>query len=86
MSQVQQLQMQLHQIANEAKQAAGGLAGFKQRFAQSSTQVEALIAGTTTGVDRDIAQILDTAGKAVDQAVESLHIASNGCASYANQL
>ncbi|GAB3821445.1 hypothetical protein [Kribbella italica] len=86
MSQVQQLQMQLHQIANEAKQAAGGLAGFKQRFTQHSTQVEALIAGTATGVDRDIAQILDAASKAVDQAVESLHIASNGCTSYANQL
>lgn len=75
MSDVQRLKEQLHQVSAEAKQAAGGLAGFKLRFTQHSAQVESLIAGTATGVDRDISEILDAA-KAVEQAAEALEIAS----------
>lgn len=86
MSDVQRLKQQLHQIANEAKQASGGLAGFKQRFGQHTAQIESLIAGTVTGTDRDITEILDAASKAVDQAVESLQIAAAGCTSYADQI
>lgn len=63
-----------------------GLAGFKQRFNQHSAQVQSLIAGTATGVDRDIAEILDAAGTAVEQATQSLEIASAGCKSYADQI
>lgn len=63
MSDVQRLKEQLHQVSAEAKQAAGGLAGFKLRFIQHSAQVESLIAGTATGVDRDISEILDAAGE-----------------------
>lgn len=86
MSDVQRLKEQLHQIASEAKQAGGGLAQFKMKFTQNSAQVQALIAGTATGVDRDIAEILDAAGKAVEQASQSLEIAAAGCANYANQI
>ncbi|WBQ03227.1 hypothetical protein [Kribbella sp. CA-293567] len=86
MSDVQRLKEQLHQVASEAKQASGGLAGFKLRFAQHTAQVESLIAGTSTRADRDIAEVLDAAGKAVDQAVEALQIAAAGCANYANQI
>jgi hypothetical protein len=86
MSDVQRLKEQLFQVSMEAKQAAGGLAGFKLRFAQSSTTVQSLIAGTATGVDRDISEILDAAGKAVEQAAEALEIASAGCKSYADQI
>ncbi|MGC4944119.1 hypothetical protein [Kribbella sp. DT2] len=86
MSDVQRLKQQLHQVANEAKQASGGLAGFKQRFGQHSAQIESLIAGTATGTDRDITQILDSASKAVERAVEALQIAAAGCASYADQI
>ncbi|GAA0625650.1 hypothetical protein HPO96_35935 [Kribbella sandramycini] len=70
----------------EAKQAGGGLAQFKMKFTQHSQQVQALIAGTATGVDRDIAEILDAAGRAVEQAAQSLEIAASGCANYANQI
>jgi ABC-type transporter Mla subunit MlaD len=80
------LKEQLHQVSAEAKQAAGGLAGFKQRFNQHSAQVQSLIAGTATGVDRDLAEILDAAGKAVEQAAESLEVASAGCKRYADQI
>ncbi|MFB6726838.1 hypothetical protein ACFCV3_42105 [Kribbella sp. NPDC056345] len=86
MSDVQRLKEQLHQISMEAKQAGGGLAQFKLKFTQNSQQVQALIAGTATGVDRDIAEILDAAGKAVEQAAQSLEIAASGCANYANQI
>ncbi|GAA3598597.1 hypothetical protein [Kribbella ginsengisoli] len=86
MSDLQRLKEQLHQVAAEAKQAAGGLAGFKLRFTEHSAQVERLIAGTATGVDRDISEILDAAGKAVEQASEALEIASAGCKSYADQI
>jgi hypothetical protein len=48
--------------------------------------VQALIAGTATGVDRDIAEIRDAAGRAVDRAAESLEIASAGCKSYADAI
>jgi hypothetical protein len=86
MSDVQRLKEQLFQVSNEAKHAAGGLAQFKLRFTQHSAQVQALIAGTATGVDRDITEILDAAGKAVEQASQSLEIASAGCKTYGDQI
>jgi hypothetical protein len=86
MSDVQRLKEQLHHIAMDAKQAGGGLAGFKLRFTQNSNQVQALIAGTTTGVDRSISEILDSASRAVEQAAQSLAIASGACARYADQM
>ncbi|GAA0624243.1 hypothetical protein HPO96_33985 [Kribbella sandramycini] len=86
MSDVQRLKEQLFQVSMEAKQAAGGLAGFKLRFTQHSQLVESLIAGTATGIDRDISEILEAAGKAVEQAAEALEIASAGCKSYADQI
>jgi hypothetical protein len=48
--------------------------------------VESLIAGTATGIDRDITEILEAASKAVEQAAEALEIASAGCKNYADQI
>jgi uncharacterized phage infection (PIP) family protein YhgE len=86
MSDVQQLKAQLHEISNEAKQAADGLASFKLKFSQHSAQVTALIAGTATGADRDIVQILDAASKSLEQAVDALLGAAQTCRSYADQI
>lgn len=86
MSQIQQLKMQLHQIATEANQSAGSLGGFKLRFDQSGAQVLALIQGSATRADADISELLDAASKAVAQASEALQIAANGCTSYADQI
>ncbi len=86
MSDVQRLKEQLHQVSFEARQAAGGLTAFKIKFLQHSAQVESLIAGTATGVDRDISEILDAAGRAVEEAAEALEIASAGCKNYADQI
>ncbi|GAB3953207.1 hypothetical protein GCM10029976_092940 [Kribbella albertanoniae] len=86
MSEIQLLKAQLHQVSNDARTAAGGLAGFKTKFTQSSAHVQALIAGTATGTDRDISALLDAAGKALDHAVQALEVASSGCRTYADQI
>ena len=86
MSQVEQVKMQLHGLADQSRQGAASLAGFKQRFEQSSQQIHALIRGTATRADQDIATMLDAAAKSVDQAVQSLQIAEAGCRSYADQI
>jgi hypothetical protein len=80
------LKEQLHHLSQDSRQAAGGLGSFQNKFTQSSAQVQALIAGSATGADRDIAQLLDAAAKAVGQAIEALQVASQGCANYANQI
>jgi hypothetical protein len=86
MSVVAQLKEKLHHVSTEAKQAAGGLGNFQNKFGQSSAQVQALIAGSATGADRDISEVLDAAGKAVGQAIAALEIAAAGRANYANQI
>lgn len=86
MSNVTQLKEQLHHVSREAKQAAGGLGSFQNKFGQSSAQIQALIAGSATGTDRQISEVLEAAGRAVGQAIEALQIASAGCANYANQI
>jgi hypothetical protein len=78
--------MQLHSLADQSRQGAGSLAGFKQRFEQASQHVQALISGSATGADRDISTVLEAAGKSVEQAVQALQIAEAGCRSYANQI
>ncbi|MFC9688180.1 hypothetical protein ACFTSF_06535 [Kribbella sp. NPDC056951] len=86
MSQIEQLKLQLHGLADQARQGTSSLAGFKQRFEQASQQVQTLIAGSATGADRDISTVLEAAGKSVEQAVQALHIAEAGCRSYADQI
>jgi hypothetical protein len=86
MSQVQQLKVELHQVATEATQGAASLSTYKQRFSQSSAHVLALIQGSATKADADISQLLDAAGKAVEQASEALQIAAQSCKNYADQI
>jgi hypothetical protein len=86
MSDIQRLKAQLYQLMTEAQQGAGSLGGFRQKFGQTSQQVQALIAGSATGADRDIATVLDAACKSIDNAVEALQIAGAGCRSYADQI
>jgi hypothetical protein len=86
MSAVTQVKEQLHHLSLEANRAAGSLGGFRNNFGQSTAQVQALIAGTATGADREISEVLNAASQAVGQAVEALQIAAAGCARYANQI
>ncbi len=86
MSDIQRLRTQLYQLMTEAQQGAGSLSGFRQKFGQTGGQVQALIAGSATGADRDISELLEAAGRSLEQAVEALHIAAAGCRSYADQI
>ncbi len=86
MSDIQRLKAQLYQLMTEAQQGAGSLDGFRQKFRQTSAQVQALIAGSATNADKDIAKLLDAAGRSLEQAVEPLQIAAQGCRSYADQI
>jgi hypothetical protein len=52
MSDIQRLKAQLYQLTTEAQQGAGSLGGFRQKFGQTGAQVQALIAGPPTGLDR----------------------------------
>lgn len=86
MSDIQRLKAQLYQLMTESQQGAGSLAGFRQKFGQHSAQVQSLIAGSATGADRDICELLDAAGRSIEQAVEALQIAGQGCRTYADQI
>ncbi|MGC4944362.1 hypothetical protein [Kribbella sp. DT2] len=86
MSDVQRLKAELYQLMTDAQQGAGSLGGFKQKFGQTSAHVQALIAGSATGADRDISELLDAAGRSLQQAMDSLQIAAQGCRSYADQI
>jgi hypothetical protein len=85
-SDIQRLKAQLYQLMTEAQQGAGSLGGFRQKFGQTSAQVQSLIAGSATNADKDIAELLDAAGRSLEQAIESLQIAGAGCRSYADQI
>ena len=86
MSDVQRLKQQLQQLADEAKQAGGSLAGFGNRFTQHSSQVEGLISGTSTGMDKEIATMLERARKSVEETVDQLQSVSERLARYAGQV
>jgi hypothetical protein len=86
MSVVEQLRGQLHAVAQDADQGAASLGGFQNKFSHASQQVLALIQGSATGADRDIAEVLDAASKSLASAVESLQIASHRCGQYAQQI
>ena len=86
MSDVMRLKQQLHQLSSGSRQTAGGLSGFRSKPAEQGAMVESLIAGTATGTDKEIAQIVAAATKAVDQAVEALHVVSARCTAYADRV
>jgi hypothetical protein len=75
-----------HQLSSDSRQSAGGLEGFKSKLAQQGAVVESLIAGTSIGTDKEIAQIVVAAAKAVDQAVDALHVVSARCKTYADRV
>lgn len=86
MSDVTELKQRLGAMANDSKQAAAGLAVFKQRFDQQSSHVQALIEGTATKADQQILQILAEATKAVEGASNALQVAAKSCTGYADSI
>jgi hypothetical protein len=86
MSQLSTVKQQLTSVGNDAKTTASGLAGFKSKFSQAVSQVEATIGGTAQGVDKEMIQTLQAAEKQVDAAIAALQQASQAAARFAASL
>ncbi len=86
MSDVMRLKQSLHQLAGDSRQAAAGLTGYKSKLAQQGAVVQSLIAGTSTGADKEITEMVAAATRAVGQAVEALQVVSARCATYADRV
>ncbi|WP_130013917.1 hypothetical protein [Serinicoccus sediminis] len=86
MSQLTQVKQQLSSISNDAKTTAAGLQGFRGKFSQAISQVQATIGGTAQGVDRDMIQTLQAAEKQVESAIVALQQASKSANDFAASL
>ncbi|MFC4245349.1 hypothetical protein ACFOYW_18425 [Gryllotalpicola reticulitermitis] len=86
MSQLSTVKQQLTSIGNDAKTTSSGLAGFKSKFSQAVSQVEATIGGTAQGVDKEMIQTLQAAEKQVDAAIAALQQASQAATRFAASL
>ena len=86
MSQLTQLKQQISALANDAKNTANGLAGFKSKFSQAVNQVSATVGGSAQKVDQELIQALQMAEREVDQAIQALQAASQKATTYAQSL
>lgn len=83
MSQIGQIKQQMASIASDAKSTAAGLQGFKGKFSQAVSQVQATIGGTATGADKDMIMTLQAAEKQVDAAIAALQQAAQAASKFA---
>ena len=83
MSQLQVLKGQITQVGSSAKTTASSLAGFKSKFSQAVSQVQATVGGSATNVDRDMIATLQAAEKQVDAAIAALESAAQSASKYA---
>jgi hypothetical protein len=86
MSDIRRLKEQLHDIQRRTNTTGGHLQGFIKDFEKKSTEVQGLIAGTASGADKDIIQILDAASKSVTAAIGALKMAGDACRKASNSL
>ena len=86
MSQLTQLKQQIGALANDAKNTAQGLAGFKTKFSQAVSQVTATVGGSAQKVDQELIQTLQMAEREIDQAIKALQAASDTANKYAQSL
>ena len=86
MSQLTQLKQQIGALANDAKNTAQGLSGFKSKFSQAVTQVDATVGGSAQKVDRELVETLRMAEREIDQAIQALQAASHTANQYAQSL
>lgn len=85
MSQISSLKQQVNHIADDAQKTAQGLSGFSSKFAQTISQIQALIGGTAKGTDTQLIAILQSADKEVKEAVQALQSASQRAKEWASQ-
>lgn len=86
MSQLSQLKQQISSIGNDAKTTSQGLQGFKGKFSQAVSQVQATIGGSAQSVDQQMITTLQAAEKQVDQAIAALQQAAQAANKYATSL
>lgn len=86
MSQLGSVKQQLTSISADAKSTASGLAGFKSKFSQAISQVQATIGGTATGADKEMIQTLQAAEKELDAAITALQQASQSAGKFSASL
>lgn len=86
MSQLSSVKQQLTSISADARSTASGLAGFKSKFSQAISQVQATIGGTASGADKEMIQALQAAEKQLDAAIAALQQASQAASKFAASL
>ena len=82
MSQLNQVKRQLGAISSDAKTMAAGPQGFKTKFSNASSQVQAAVGGSAQNVDKNLIATLQEAEKEVDQAIQALQRASQAASKY----
>jgi phosphotransferase system IIB component len=86
MSQLSVLKQQIASIGNDAKTTAQGLQGFKGKFSQAVSQVQATIGGSAQQVDQQMISTLQAAEKQVDAAIAALQQAAQAANKYSSSL
>jgi hypothetical protein len=86
MSQLSVLKQQIASIGNDAKTTAQGLQGFKGKFSQAVSQVQATIGGSAQQVDQQMISTLQAAEKQVDAAIGALQQAAQAANKYSSSL
>lgn len=86
MSQLSQLKGQIESIVQQAKSVAGQLGAFRSRFAQTATEVQSAIGGSSQNKDKEVVQAIQEAQGKVDAAVEALNQAARIASTYGQSL
>lgn len=81
-SQVQQLKQSLSSFSGTTDRAANALLQQSREYDQAAQQVLALIGGSATGKDREVADAIQSASRAVSQAGQALGRASRTARNY----
>lgn len=72
MSTIEEAKAGLSQVISESEGTASALAEFKEAFDSLTDNVLAIIGNTSTGKDREIAQIYDQAKTSIDATISVL--------------
>lgn len=81
-SQVQQLKHSLVAFSGTTDQAANTLMQQSREYDRAAQQVLSLIGGSATGKDREVANAIQSASRAVEQAGQALSRASRTARNY----
>jgi hypothetical protein len=81
-SQVQQLKQSLTVFSGTTEQAANTLAQQSREYDRAAQQVLSLIGGSATGKDREVANAIQSASRAVAQAGQALSRAGRTARNY----